>query len=448
MTKLVIEEGGSQRAFKVGQGTLLVGSGASAGLVLTGSGVAEVHAELEIGPKGVVLRSKPGVLPPLVGGMPLKSELLLKHGQSVSIGSSKFSVEYEPGEGPLAGGMLTHPGSKPGGPVPRSSAQSAGSSARQAGPKTPQERVRAKHNPFANLGWIAGVLAIAAVGVFVAQKLLRRAPSSSMDFGPVLVEIERNLAEGDLEKARARLDSIAGRNMTPAETAKVDQYRQQLQSSNASGAQSLAHMGGNDFLDSQLKNFLQNYIGEKAERPQIRVFLKRCEEFRRRWPTHPEMEWVTRQERRFAGVVDLKSPPSFADIEFEVKALTWASPRQYSQAFAVLESFAAKASAADQAQAKALVEAKTKERKAWFDDRMQQARYDFEKNLLPKSVGTLFGVIVNVGDPSMADEAARQFVRFEDPGSWLRGYRKDAPENWDILAKNAVIAEYLAKHPL
>ncbi len=444
MTKLVLEEGGVQRAFRVGAGILTVGSAANAALRLQSPGVAEVHLELEVGPRGVVLRPKPGVVAPTVGGAPVKSELVLKQGQSVLIGSARLSVEYEPGEGPPEPAVT--PVVRTAGA--RSRAGASGGSAAAKPRAAASGRTRPSASPLSKLLPILGAVGVAVVLFFVVQRVLRKAPSSSMDLGPILVELGKNLEAGDLNSAQSRLETLSAQKLSPAQAEQVKTYRERLEGARSAGQTTVTNIAGTQYLDSQLKNFLENYVGEKAERPPIRVFLKRCAEFRRRWPTHPEMDWVERQERRFQGVVDLTKAADFADIEFEVKALTWSSPRQYAQAFALLEAFKSSAGGADLVKVEGLIESKIAERKTWFDDRMQQARYDFEKNAMAKSVGTLLGVIVHVGDGDMANQAAEQFTRFDDPGSWLRGYRSEKPESFQVLIQNPVIAAYLAQHPL
>ena len=47
MARLIVEEGGKARRFKLNPGTLTIGSGESATLTLESSELAEVHAELE-----------------------------------------------------------------------------------------------------------------------------------------------------------------------------------------------------------------------------------------------------------------------------------------------------------------------------------------------------------------------------------------------------------------
>jgi hypothetical protein len=449
MTQLTVEESGVRRSFRLGHGTYDVGSGEAAVLKLGGPGVAEVHAELEIGGQGVVLRPKPGVIPPLVDGVPVRAATAVKPGQTIAIGESKLRLEAE-SSAPAPTRPAPSPPARPAPPA------RPPASARPAAPKRPAAPSRGARAEGAARGdskrglWTALIaVAIVAVGAFVIKSLLAKAPSSSMGPGPMLAEAERNLAEGDTHKARQRVDALIARtDLTPAQQQQLATLKSRLEATQQGTQEQLDLMGADNFLENQLKDFLKNHVGETAARPQVRVFLMRCEEFKQRWPKHPEMDWVDRQMRRFQGMVNLNSPPTWADVEFEVKALTWASPRMYATAFAVLEKFAASADATDKLKVEQLVASKQQERAEWFADRMQQARYEFEKNNLPKSVGILFGIIVYCGDAGMANEAASQFLKFEDPSSWLRGYRKEKPDSYEALAKHPLIAEHLKKNPL
>lgn len=64
MAKLIVEEAGAQRAFRLGDGVVTIGSGEGARLKLSSADVAEVHAEIELTGGTIRLRPKPGVTPP------------------------------------------------------------------------------------------------------------------------------------------------------------------------------------------------------------------------------------------------------------------------------------------------------------------------------------------------------------------------------------------------
>ena len=103
MTRLIVDDGGARRAFKLNDGRLTVGCGEGATLRLTAEGVAEAHADLVIAEGRVRLAPRPGVLPPLVAGVPARGEIELKHDAAVKIGGATLTVESNliPGKGNL-----------------------------------------------------------------------------------------------------------------------------------------------------------------------------------------------------------------------------------------------------------------------------------------------------------------------------------------------------------
>ena len=177
----------------------------------------------------------------------------------------------------------------------------------------------------------------------------------------------------------------------------------------------------------------------------MRVFLKRCREFRERWPNHPEMDWVDRYERRYSQLVDLSEPPTFTDIAYEVKTLTWAMPRDYVQAFALLREFRESASPDDREAALALEEKLRAEQAEYFTDRMQQAKWHWERNERGKAVGWLVELVIGVDDPDMVDQAASELVNLPGIEAWLRGYQADKPEKFARLVKNERVRELARK---
>ena len=68
MARLILEEGGQRRAFRVNEGKLTIGSSESCTLTLASPDVAEIHAELEVHGEEITLRPRPGVTPPRVLG--------------------------------------------------------------------------------------------------------------------------------------------------------------------------------------------------------------------------------------------------------------------------------------------------------------------------------------------------------------------------------------------
>ena len=100
MARLIVEEGGQRRAFKVGDGVLSLGSGGEARLRLRSTDVAEVHAEISIEGGVATLRPRPGVVPPTLGGEPVSGPARLDPGVEVRVGSARLWLEADDGSTP------------------------------------------------------------------------------------------------------------------------------------------------------------------------------------------------------------------------------------------------------------------------------------------------------------------------------------------------------------
>ena len=155
-----------------------------------------------------------------------------------------------------------------------------------------------------------------------------------------------------------------------------------------------------------------------------RVFVARCREFKQKWPEHPEIDWVDRYQARFEPIARLDEPPTYADVAYDVETLTWAKPRDYARAFAVLGDFMKSASGTDFDQAQKLEGELSTARKEYFVDRMQQAKWHWERNEPGSSVTELVYLIVMIGDEEMADQAAAELVELPRIDEHLRGDRK------------------------
>ncbi len=95
MTRLIVEEQGAQRAFKVNDGRMSIGSSPEATLRLSAGGVADVHADIDVQGGRVRLCPRLGVVPPLVGGVPAMNDVELPHGAVVTIGEATLRFQYD-----------------------------------------------------------------------------------------------------------------------------------------------------------------------------------------------------------------------------------------------------------------------------------------------------------------------------------------------------------------
>ncbi len=437
MAKLIVEEGGARRAFRMGKGVLTVGSGAEARLKLASTAVAEIHFELELGEAGVKLRLRPGVVPPKVGGQPARGELVLAPGIPVEVGGARLWLEPE--EGPAAAPA-------PAAAQPVRAAVAPVVPARAAPPSERLQRRRAEPRPGRVPGWLIPVLVLAATGILFLV-WLRLMKSGASDDGLVqnkLRAAEQALAAARFDDARAELAGIpAAGTLTPAQAERLARVQERLETGARAANLHMENESGTRYLDAQLKKYEAFYLQGTPDPAKVRLFLKRCRTFRERWPRHPELDWVQRQETRFAGYVDMNAPPSWADVLWEVKDLTAGMPRNYVAAFALLDELLPRVSGKDRTEAEALRDELVGGRSEYAEDRLQQARHEFEKMNDPnKSVWWLVHNVAWLGDEGLANESARFLAKMPDLAGHLRGYKQDYPERYAAVLKNPVIAAW------
>lgn len=433
MTRLIVEEGGTRRAFKVGDGVITIGSGPHAALKLAGGGVAELHAELVIQGGQVTIKPKPGVMPPKLAGRPLSNDAIVQAGVAIKIGDATITVD------PPEGGVNAKAKAK---------VAATKKVEKEDWQRSNRELYKSKGVKPAHMLLLLVPLGI--VGFF----LFKKGAEQSAPSGPIFAQTQYFHAKslfdsGMYDQAKDDLKRIPDdTEMTPDLKAKIADMLAQIEINKSEAQQAAANEAGTKFLETQLEQFEEKRLQGKINRPAARVFLKRINEFEKRWPKHPQIEWTQRMKDRYSVMVDFTKPPTYEDIEFEVKSLTWDNPRNYKEAFAVLQRFLDSAQADERVKALTLMETTIKERKEWYDDRTQQAKFEYERGQAAKAVQWLVMLSIFSGDEEMENGAATRLLDIPQVDEYLRGYRSTRQHWWADISGNKVIAGYLREHPL
>ena len=438
MARLILDENGTRRAFKLNSGRLTVGSADSATLTLSAPDVAEVHAELQVEEGTVTLVPRPGVMPPTVLGRPVTQAMRLPANAEFKIGSATFRLESE-------GAAAAAPAAR----------QRAGGAATARGPaarpvtSTPRIEHRRRTVSRGMPGWMvfAIIALVVLVGYFVGKTWMA---DGAMQYDPAERYREAVLAfdSGAYIRAEEELDNVDLELAGPDLVAKVGVLRKQVVASRAKSKEAEHNMKGSEWMDDNLRRYVTKHLqGDRADRASARFFIKRCDEFRDEWPTHPELDWVERYRARYAKLADLSSPDGFDDVAWEVKRLTAGKPRDYGRVFSRIDAFLLTADGQEKTAAQALHHEQTVEREAYFLDRMQEAQYQWKKQQYGQAVEWLVQVIVKIGDEGMADQAVDAFLKMQttdgEPLSdrYLESYRKNRPEQFEIMMGHAKMRE-------
>ena len=450
MTRLMVEEGGSRRSFKVGDGVLTIGSAEGAALRLKSSNVAELHAELDVRGDRVYLRARPGVVPPQIAGQDISGEYELDPGARIEIGAASILVEFTgPGRSSAAAGGGAAAKAKAPTGVKRGAGKGANSKNRHRNAaRRAAGRRRDNKASKVSLGIFVGV----AVVIFVFVKFI--APAMFKDTGPSfdpLVRYNRAsnaLDAGRLEEALGELDSLAADSeVSPRMAEQMATLRTAIETE--IGLRDLAqHNFRGDDVVKELRSYERTHLAGRPERPAVRIYLMRLGAFIEEWPKHSETSWARRMESRYAAQVSLDDRTTYEDIEFEVKLLITGNPRRYGEALTVINGFIPRTMAGDGALASELREEVIAERKVWFEDKLQRAKAAYDEDERGQSVAWLVLIIEHSGEPRMAAEAAEFLVRFTDLGDRLRGYRTSHPETFEVLVGHPSIRDYIDQYPL
>lgn len=444
MARLIVETGGVTRRFKLGEGKLTLGSGQAATLTLDSEELAEVHAELEVSGDKVTLRTRKGTTPPRVRGREASGEVILKPGVPVSLGDVTLSVE---GDAPPPSAPPGRSPSRSGARAPRAGRARSG----DAGRPTVQ-RTRPRADTRSLPAWAIVLMILVAVGIGIALFRHQAGEMAEEGFDPKAsqVRVENRLDDADYRGAARAMEKV-DRNWDELDESWrriFEGYRKQIDHAAERAELMSRNTQGTQYLQSQLENFVDEYLDE-PNRPAARVLLKRIAYFKERFPLHPGIDWCNRMAGRWRSVAEPSEPPTFEDVAFEVKTMTWAYPRDYVTAFAILDEFIADSSGEARRKAEALRKEHEGERREYFEDRMEQAKYLFRHDtdeMRGKAVFWLVQLVTKIADEQMANEAAEVLVDIPGVDSPLRGYHNEQPEVFEALMRNPVVRRYVEEN--
>jgi len=419
LNKLIVEEAGQRRQFKIGLGTLTVGSGEEARLKLSASDIAEVHLELDVREDGLLVRPRPGVQPPRLHGVSISGEKLLAPGQKLTLGGATLWLESE--KAPAR-------------------ASTGGAAPRKESVVRARKRTIKKGPPT----WAVAslVVTVGLVGLMVLQKLLNE--SAAHDAGGMrgtIHAIRSHIDASQHDVAREKIRA-ARPKASIEERAILDSLEREIQESQGAAQLVIDQMVGTRWMHTYLDNYEERYMeGKDPEPPVVRLFVKRLHEFKRRWPKHPKNEWVDRQLARLRGAVDLDAQPTWEDVDWEVRMMVLSKPRNYVEAFRVLKSMYGKLdSSNEELELEARILKLEEERAEYHLERLRRAEDEYKKHGdAGKAVWWLVHDIIWIDDEGMADESARILVKMPNVEGHLRGYKEKYPDRLDLVLRNGVM---------
>lgn len=428
MARLILDEGGNLRAFKLNNGRMTLGSGDSCTLQLVSDEVADVHAELRVEDGVVTLVPRKGVLPPQLLGQPVKQATRLAANAEFHIGGALLRIESE--------------GAAAQAPAVQRSQGGATARPRSGGSRpatvTRKRRTIKKGMPtWAVLALFAGGTAIAG---FFAYKTWGSATKVVYDPAVSFQQAKQMYKEGSIAAAMFELKKIdQAKEVDASLRQQVEEFRTLVRKDNADAMDAEHNMKGTEQLDSNIKKYVDRHLsGDKANRPAARLFVKRCDEFKKEYPTHKELGWIDRFRARFAKLAEMDDPSTFEDVAWEVKILTAGKPRDYGTVFELLDELEAR----DQYRGAEIAELRQEqetERQAYFVDRLQQSQFHWKKKEYGAATEWLVQVIMKIGDKEKEDKAIDTLLKMADhsgqalAGRYLESYKNLRPKDFERL---------------
>lgn len=310
--------------------------------------------------------------------------------------------------------------------------------------RTPRRTVR---RPTSSNGPPVIVMILGLLGGIALLYYLFSSGANNKDADAMMAAAQRAFDDGaSAAQVEIRLrEAEADPDMTAEQRVLANKIREGLKVRDAEAIKNQSNMIGSKYLERKLRNYADEHLAGKPQTSRIRIFIKRTDYFLKRWPDHPEVDWVKRERDRFKGAIDLNAPLTFEDVAWEVEILTRAKPRDYKEALDAIDEFIATANDDDKKRAKILRSEVIVDRAEMHEENMVQAKRMFEyENDETKSISRLVWGVIGTGDETMSNEAASYLLKMPNCDAFLRGYRTTQPLVFERLAEHPMLRERIA----
>ncbi len=289
---------------------------------------------------------------------------------------------------------------------------------------------------------LAGVVVLG----FAGWKLFSSTPSTNPDL--ILQTAENMLQSRERTRLTKLLDSLppAG-ELSAAQRARLEKIRSDFANQRSSTSEAGENVAGFRFFDEKVMRYHAEHIEGQVDVRKARYFLELCAEFRERWPTHPELEWIDAEQERLAVHASLDSAPTLPQLDWCVKSWTGGSPKRFVEAFRLVDQFLDDCGA-DCAGGEQMRDRLEAEREAYYDTTKKRAQTALDDGKEGLAAGYLIGLIVDLGDSEMCDRSARALLRVPNAAGYLRTVRDEDRYRYKRLSSNPVIREFAQKNGL
>lgn len=457
MVKLLLQESGTVRAFRLGDGVVSVGSGEAASLRVQSGDVAELHFEIEVRGESASVRPMPGVLPLSIDGEPCSAEASLGLRTAVQVGGLVLWIDSDDStstvsplqrikpKGASGKGPSNAKGHFP--PVAKGPRENPKANYRGKQRVVESQRRTVKRG-LPNAVLVGGPLLVVVIAFLVFSKGVKDSNKSAIrSVSAMLDVVEQKLKSSSINDAERELARVLpSYERTKEDEARILDIEGRLKLALQEEREAQANLAGSKFLDVYLKRYEKDKLKGDPTPARIRLFLKRTQEFRRRWPKHQQMAWVDRMEQRFEGTVDIHQPPSLDDITWEIKFIDIGENRNYKLAFELIEDLATRIGEDEKDKLERLRLRVIAARDEHFRERMEKVdsvlrNYDS----VVKPVNWLLHLVLWSNDEGLSEKAAYKLISLEGADACLRGYEAPYPELYNEILAHPVVRDYARK---
>lgn len=324
--------------------------------------------------------------------------------------------------------------------------------------RTRQRAVKKSLPTWAILGIFAvGILMVVQVFSNYADSSKEEAFDAQTSHGRITLALENGdskLAKDELAKVKRNDDKLTSEWRKTFAALRV-----KSKGLSGMGSKKLDNMVGTQFLRRRLDKYESGWLVKKPVRARARIYVERAQYFISTWPDHPNTAEVRNKLNRWKDVADLASPANLEDVLWETKTLTWAFPRDYATALPMLTAFRASASEGDATVIDGVLITHKSERDEYFADRFEQAAYLWDRSEVSKAIEYLVQLTIKIGDPAMADQAARALVAFHGQlaqdgktiikiNETMHAYKINRSAVFELLKNNSTCRAFFQEHGL
>lgn len=480
MPRLIVDDAGQKKAFRVSQGRLSIGSAESAKLRLTAAGVEPEHAVLTVRPEGVQVEASH---PVMIGSSSVDSgEVELPFGKILAVGEATITVEADQAEakpmpakpaakaksvakqpaaakasgGKPAAGKSARAGAAKGGAAKRSGARSGGRSGadreggaggrRRAGGAAAEKQGLPAWVPF------VGVIAAIVLIVFVVSGL-----GSGSSANNAMVAASTAMGDGNLNLARQNMGGIKVAKLDADQKARYDELMAELNSRETFKSGASDRMAAIREFDEQVRRLVDNqFKTDPVEPHKIRLLWDRMEEWRGKFPMHNDpvwledpnwgelKGWMETQDAKYGSVVAKNAPYTLADAEFRAYYFLDGDKKRYHLVMPVLD--AAIRGISDEMElelANGLRNRLVEEQRTYAAERLNSARTRYEEGDDLNAAASLITDMRTLTEADLIDRAAGLLVNFTRVRDILIGYQVNKPAIFEEIMQNSTVGSFV-----